>query len=348
MKFKECDLNDSFFDSLREDYDGFDGWFKRKADATAYVSVHDGHIQAFLYVKEFECESIGGLPAEERIKIGTLKIDSGYEGKRLGEGAIGLALWVWQKSDLDKIYVTVYPKHEGTIALLTKYGFVEKTKKDNGELVLIKDKCALDYSDGFKPFPYVNPEFNLGGYIPINEAFHDRMFQYSEVKNVSVDLVDPVSNGITKMFIATPSKIINYRPGQFVFIYRKTSSEYGRCFKSVVTSFCLVNSLLWIKTRGKPKVEFSEFVQRVSNKTVYGEEELKKAYRSNNVLLIELVYLGYFGSGKNITFNQLDKNDLFLGHPYEIKLNREEVFKILEMGGKNEGDIIINKSRTCQ
>lgn len=29
-KFSEINLNDSFFDSLRQDYDGFDKWFKRK------------------------------------------------------------------------------------------------------------------------------------------------------------------------------------------------------------------------------------------------------------------------------------------------------------------------------
>lgn len=30
--FSSIDLNDKFFDSLKDDYDGFEDWYKRKAD----------------------------------------------------------------------------------------------------------------------------------------------------------------------------------------------------------------------------------------------------------------------------------------------------------------------------
>ena len=38
-KFSEVDIKDTFFDTLRSDYDGFDAWFQRKADKgeCAYV-----------------------------------------------------------------------------------------------------------------------------------------------------------------------------------------------------------------------------------------------------------------------------------------------------------------------
>jgi predicted nucleic acid-binding protein len=35
--FGAVDLRDHFFDSFREEYPGFDGWFNRKSDETAYV-----------------------------------------------------------------------------------------------------------------------------------------------------------------------------------------------------------------------------------------------------------------------------------------------------------------------
>ena len=36
-KFSEIDLNDPFFDSLKDDYKEFSDWFKRKANDYAYV-----------------------------------------------------------------------------------------------------------------------------------------------------------------------------------------------------------------------------------------------------------------------------------------------------------------------
>jgi hypothetical protein len=92
--FNDCNVNDSFFDSLKQDYPGFENWFIRKAQANekAYVYADEG-VRAFLYIKGVEDEEIPGiLPKARRMKIGTLKISEGSQGLRLGEGAIGIAL----------------------------------------------------------------------------------------------------------------------------------------------------------------------------------------------------------------------------------------------------------------
>lgn len=48
-KFKDVDINDSFFDSLKASYDEFSDWFARKANENAYVSYTPvGTLQAFL------------------------------------------------------------------------------------------------------------------------------------------------------------------------------------------------------------------------------------------------------------------------------------------------------------
>ena len=38
-KFADIDLNDPFFDSLKEDYPGFEEWFDRKASTKAPTSL---------------------------------------------------------------------------------------------------------------------------------------------------------------------------------------------------------------------------------------------------------------------------------------------------------------------
>ena len=55
-KFKDIDLTSSFFDTLREDYNGveFDRWFKNKAakNEEAYAFENDEGLKGFLYLKK--------------------------------------------------------------------------------------------------------------------------------------------------------------------------------------------------------------------------------------------------------------------------------------------------------
>jgi len=342
--FKECSHTDKIFEGLKDDYPGFEEWFDKKArtDETAYVYLDKGSIQAFLYVKEYEDEPIGNLPKKPRMKIGTMKVSDDYESRRFGEGAIGLALWRWQQSDLDEVYVTVYPKHEKLIGLLEMYGFILSGKKDQ-EDIYIKSKTNLDCSDPKKAFPYIDPNLTRGGYIPIRSQYHDKMFQNSELKNTEQIVGDMyVSNGLVKVYIATPDGKLDYARGDIVFIYRIANEH--KSVKSVVSSYCTVLNIVPVREGGVLSMRFPEFHKRVGNKTVYSDEEMSKEFREPNVYLIELLYNGYFGKGHNVTYSALKKEGLFENHPYATKLARDEVFKIFKMGGKNEDDIIINKS----
>lgn len=50
----ELDLNDSFFDSLKEDYSGFEKWFKKKQqdDAKAFVTIGNKNITSLYHQKD--------------------------------------------------------------------------------------------------------------------------------------------------------------------------------------------------------------------------------------------------------------------------------------------------------
>ena len=144
-RFADIDVNDVFFDSLREDYDGFDQWFlkKSKNDEKAMILTDEIGVHAFLYLK-LENEPIktvsGTIPAKNRIKIGTLKLDETIGRQRLGEGIIGVALWKWQESKAEEVYVTVFEKQEKLVGLFNKFGFECFGKKGNGELILGKSR----------------------------------------------------------------------------------------------------------------------------------------------------------------------------------------------------------------
>jgi len=129
--FREIDLTDSFFNSLRADYDGFDKWFASKASNKAYVSHNDlGEMDGFLYLKIEDdpiTDTIPAFNAKPRVKLGTFKINA--HGTRLGERFIRLVFKYAMNNGLKEIYVTIFDKHVGLINLLENYGFELKAKK---------------------------------------------------------------------------------------------------------------------------------------------------------------------------------------------------------------------------
>ncbi|CAN7434985.1 hypothetical protein LJR034_002694 [Caballeronia sp. LjRoot34] len=125
-QFKNIDLADPFFDSLKADYAEFANWFERKAENWAYVFENDESqaLDGFLYLK-VENGAVDDvdppLPAANRIKVWTFKINA--HGTKLGERFIKKLFDHAIEENAEELYVTAFPKHEGLILLLKKYGF---------------------------------------------------------------------------------------------------------------------------------------------------------------------------------------------------------------------------------
>ena len=88
-EFKNINLNDPFFDSLKADYKEFIDWFNKKKDNNegAFVFFNSQMLlDGFLYLKN-EDEELNDVipkqPSKKRLKIGTMKINP--HGTRLGE-----------------------------------------------------------------------------------------------------------------------------------------------------------------------------------------------------------------------------------------------------------------------
>ena len=346
IPFKSCDVNDLFFDSLKQDYPGFDSWFMRKSDEGkfAYVWKDEGNIHGFLYIKdEPENECVGSLPVEPRMKIGTLKVDDSIGGQRIGEGAVGLALWKWAKTDLKQIYVTIFPKHKGLIKTMEGFGFKKMTMKGEEE-VYVKDRTALDTSEPKLYFPFIKKGC-VGRIIPIRHDYHDRMFPYSEIKNTdqNVDLM-PVSNGITKIYLAYAEEKMDYKIHDLAFIYRISEDQFNKRYKSAISSYCVISAFKTIKSRGVAKMTKEAFLSLVGNKTVYTKDELNEAYDKDNLHMIELMYCGYFGSGNNVNYDTLEKSGVWKKnvYPYRLKLSCEKIESVFREGGVIVQDVIID------
>src|SRR6218665_983741 len=149
----ENELNDEFFNSLREGYAGFNNWFIEKCakqNRHCYVLRVDNKISAILIFHR-EKNTDHNLPGinNDAMKMCTLKVAETVFGYRLGELFLNKMFDMCIKGKINHLYLTVFPQHIHLITLLEKYGFVKdefKNKDGLDELRMIKSLVKTDYA----------------------------------------------------------------------------------------------------------------------------------------------------------------------------------------------------------
>lgn len=351
-KFSEIDLDDAFFDSLKRDYPKFESWFQKKAseNRTALVYEDEIGVGAFVALKNENEEislSDSSLPAKSRTKISTFKISERYQGKRIGEGAVGLALWYWQKEKPEEIYFTTFDKQDNLIGMFEKFGFVYVGTQDNDEFVYVKSRTHIDYSTPYSSFPFIPSDFTKAEYVIINDDFHDQIFAYSELAKNQKDMGDKIGasviNGLTKVYIGkAPDN--KYEVGDPILIYRRYKGS-GAQHRSCVTSYCRVTNSFQAKRQGRPLMSVEELLEKMGNKTIFSKSQIRKFYsQSDDVTIIEMLYYGFFGAGNNVNYKWLKDNGCWPdGYPAGVPLKPEVFIKVLKEGKIDVQNVIVDK-----
>lgn len=183
--FGEINLKDSFFDSFREDYQGFDKWFNKKSDEIAYVTHNKGNILSVLYLKPENTEEsyIDISPQfkpKRRLKIGTFKVVS--NGVRLGERILKIIFDNALRFKVDEIYVTIFDKRDEQkrlIILLEEWGFVKygiKSTSNGNELVYVRDfTTQFSFDNPRLTYPFITLDSKIF-IVPIYPEYHTELF----------------------------------------------------------------------------------------------------------------------------------------------------------------------------
>jgi hypothetical protein len=283
--FGKVDLNDPFFDSLKQDYSGFEGWFRGKSDQPAYVLRDDEGIQAFLYLK-IEDEAVEDvdppLPSGRHLKIGTFKINA--HGTRLGERFIKRAFDYALAEDADDIYVTVFPKHEPLIDLFQKYGFEKggtKTTENGTEDVYLR---SLDSTvrDVVQDYPLIHHRGRDKYILSIYPDWHTELLPDSILNNETIDLLNDVShtNSIHKAYICRMEGVEELQRGDMLVIYRTKDDQGPAYYRSVATSICVVEEY-----RSRSDFEnVGHFVDYCEKYSIFEADDLRKWWRYWNPL----------------------------------------------------------------
>ena len=301
--FAKVDLQNSFFDSFREDYQGFDKWFNKKADEISYICYSNNSLSALLYIKpEDENENYSDIEPifkpKKRLKIGTFKVTS--NGFKIGERFLKIIFDNALKSKVDEIYVTIFEKSAEQIKLinlLEEWGF-EKwgVKKSTGEIVLAKNfdrNQEINLLAPKKSFPFISQDSKVY-LVPIYPSYHTDLFPDSILRNESpVDFIEnkPHRNALSKVYISRSHfKALN--SGDIIVFYMT-----GGMYKGVVTTVGIVESV----TSNIPNLE--TFITLCKKRSVFTDEELKEHwtyYPNLKPFVVKFIYSYTFRKRPNL------------------------------------------------
>ncbi len=306
-RFEQININSSFFDSLREDYEGnkFDEWFKKKGNEKAYVfEDNKNQLKGFLYLKiENENEDYSDInpifAPKKRLKVGTFKIEQ--TGFRLGERFLRIIFENAVKWEVDEIYVTLFENKRKEVLelekLMKKWGFVKHGyKKSNGELVLVKD--MKQYKENKTPrFNYPLLRKKTNHYIlPILPEYHTDLFPDNILNNEDMHLYeDNLAHryAIEKIYL-TGAFNITAKPGDIILIYR-IGDSLNKKYSSVITGIAIVQEI--VKT-----TNVFECIKICKNRSIFNEEDIRKIYCRYPTILKLLDYKPFI---RKITLKEL-------------------------------------------
>lgn len=289
--FAEVDLQDPFFQSLREDYPGFDDWFRRKRDQDAFVQYENSKIKGFLYLKVEEQlvdDVTPDIRADKILKVGTFKIEA--HGTKMGEQFIKVIMDCAASENVDVCYATIYEKHTSLINLVQQFGFALYGVKGEGaykENVYLKQMNKVT-GDINKDFPLVNISTAKKYLLGIYPKYHSIMFPDSILTTENKNIIRDVSytNSIHKVYVCTMEHVENLKYGDIVVLYR--TAEYGKSaeYSAVATSICVVEDV-------KEQNEFSNFdvfYEYVNKYSVFNEDDLYYWYNKGGCKAIKMTY----------------------------------------------------------
>lgn len=339
-KINTLDINDEFFDSLREDYEGikFNRWFEKKAKDgdDAYVFKNSkGQLQGFLYLKiENEQESYHDISPtfepKRRLKVGTFKINS--TGLRIGERFLKIIFDYALKSRVEEIYVTLFENKRKEIAalmnLMMTWGFEKYGYKINGELVMVK-KMGQYQNDKDPKFNYPNLKKDVSyGVLPIDAAFHTDLFPDLFLKNESMTLFEekPCCYAVEKIYVCA-TRNVPRKPGDLMAIYRM-SEKFYKSYNSVVSGICILQEVIYTQS-------FNEFLKACTNRSVFNQEQLKTFYYERGYhTVLKVLFLKPLE--RKIILHDLLKNGIIdenKGPRLTTSIKKDKFEELLKIGG---------------
>jgi GNAT superfamily N-acetyltransferase len=309
-KAHEIDRDDSIFDSLRDGYPDFDGWWAKcvKEHRRCWTVTVEDELAGLIVRKDEAREEAGiTLPGAKILKICTFKVRPEFRGEKLGELLLKQALWFAQRNSYDLTYVTTYADQVTLIRLLEYYGFVHTGSRADGEMVfekpLSRARLMLDSDDAdlFTTTRTNYPRFVADApakvfCVPIKGDYHQKLFPElafatplplfpDESPLLSTGGERTPGNTIRKVYLCR-AKTTHLEPGDLLLFYQ--SKTEGLVASQSITSLGVVE-------RVSQTSDLDELLRLTAKRSVFSEVELRRMVEASNapVRVIDFLLVGH-------------------------------------------------------
>ena len=271
----ELDRTDPIFNSLREDYRGFDGWLDKAAreQRRGWTIEPFGTLAGICLWKDDDDEyGLGG----KVMKVSTFKVSDLHHGNRFGDLLLKALFQHLHEHSYDHAWLTVFPKHEELIALLEEFGFVTVPgrRTAQGELIMAKrlvfdstgPRDSFEFHKRYGP-PALDLQRSRVYVVPIQPRYHRVLFpdfetQASSSRQAMLPLPQQAfGNALRKAYLSR-SGIRDLPRGSSLLFYRSDDMR-------AVTAVGVVESTL----RSRDPAEIAQFTNL---RTVYSFEQIRK------------------------------------------------------------------------
>lgn len=329
-KAHEIDRDDTIFDSLRDGYPDFDGWWAKcvKEHRRCWTVTVDGELAGLIVRKEETREEAGvSLPGGKILKICTFKVRPEFRGEKLGELLLKQALWFAQRNSYDLTYLTTYADQDTLIRLLEYYGFIHTGSRADGEMVfekpLSRARLSLDAQDAdlFTTTRTNYPRFVADPpakvfCVPIKGDYHQKLFPElafatalplfpDENPLLSTGGERTPGNTIRKVYLCR-AKITVMAPGDLLLFYQ--SKAEGLVASQAITSVGVVE-------RVSQTSDLDELLRLTAKRSVFSEVELRTMIEAKPapVKVIDFLLVGHLAPA--VPLATLKSEGVFNGTP---------------------------------
>ena len=264
--------HEPIFQSLQEDYRGFDKWLnkcKREHRQAWVIYGRNSSLAAFTIVKQ-KTGKTWRLDGKV-LKICSFKVSELHNGFRYGELLLKAIFDYAARNGYDWIYITIFEKYyDVLISLLESFGFRKMDEKtDIGELTFSKPMsfdgeeyaCLDPLSFNVRYGPYAFKIKNVLAYmVPIKSQYHRLLFPEVEKQMELLPGSRPFGNSIRKAYLCN-AQIRTIKPGSNILFYR-SGDQNGISVMGVVEDTFISSSP-------------TEIARYVGKRTVYTYPEIE-------------------------------------------------------------------------
>lgn len=285
----EMVVTHSFFDSLRNGYRDFNGWFARKSGqgCKAWIYGNDNANPEAVCIFDIQTDELinedGRTLSGRALKLCTFKVGETVRGRKIGELFLKMAFRFATENGIENIFITALPEEEDLVDLLKDYGFVESGVW-RGDTVYVKSHpnaspqdsalSALEFNRRY--FPHFRDSTEVRKFIiPIQPQFHDILFPDSPRAGQLPLMTNDVGNAI-KLAYLSHAQTAQIRSGDIVMFYRSRDDR-------ALTSLGVVDNFLTSN-------DAEQIAGLVRRRTVYNLRQIREmAGKNTRVITFRLV-----------------------------------------------------------